>query len=116
MFRAILRGGTTEADLPPDIAEAEKLLEAKDRCRGQYSIHWQIAMIAHDVSGEKSDANPEGKKWPKLVRDKAWKEMTRQRLRTMQQEGWCDYKAGECACDSEYLSDGPRHKPEWVGK
>lgn len=105
LIAGIFEGGLTEADIPNF---EEKALEAGTRCRGQYSIQWQIAMIAHDEGGPKG--------WAKLIRDEAWKEETRKRLRAMQPDGWCDYKAGECACEPEYLSTKARHKPDWVSE
>jgi hypothetical protein len=88
--------------------------EAMRRCRGQYSIQWEIALIAHSESGKVSDINPKGLKWQKLITDKRWKETVRQKLRAQQPTGWCDWKAGECACEPGYMSAFPRHDTGWV--
>jgi hypothetical protein len=68
------------------------------RCKGQYSIQLEIMRIARDVSGRKSQDNPQGLKWTKLLQDQTWKEETRAVLRATGAQ-WCDAKVGECACD-----------------
>jgi hypothetical protein len=106
MVKMVKPGGMTEADIPNF---EQKALEAGTRCRGEYSIQCEINNIAQAESKTVSDLNPQGLKWQKLIVDKTWREQVRQQLRAQQPEGWCDYKAGECACEGEYLSTKPRH-------
>lgn len=83
-------------------------LQAKSSCRGQYSIQMEINLLAKKHGSSVSDDNPDGAHWNKLIRDKDWREMMRQKL--LEEGGkWCDYKAGTCACESGYLSSKPRH-------
>lgn len=59
-------------------------------CTGQQSIQNEINLIS------KSD-HPNN--WAKLIRDTKWRETTRKKLREAKDVKWCDYRAGECACD-----------------
>jgi len=74
--------------------EATKRLEAGTRCRGQYSIQKEINDIARQEGG---------RKWAKLIRDNKWREKTRLKLGETPAY-WCDYRAGECACEADYIS------------
>lgn len=83
-------------------------LQAKKRCRGQYSIQKEINHMAKKLSGRASEDNPDGVHWNVLIRDKDWREMMRQKL--LEEGGkWCDYKSGACACEADYLSAKARH-------
>lgn len=114
MFGMILQGGLTQPDwTTSEVIQISKRLEAKDRCRGQYSINKQINEIAHHEGGQTTDLNPEGVKWTALIQDRDWREMVRQQLR-LATDQWCDNQAGECACEAEYLSNKQRHHVEWV--
>lgn len=77
-----------------EIFSPDRQIEAKNRCRGQYSIQLEINNIA----------KAEGKGWGKLITDKRWREKTRQKLLKTGTDQWCDYKSGECACEDSYLS------------
>ncbi|HVB24098.1 MAG TPA: hypothetical protein VNG51_19325 [Ktedonobacteraceae bacterium] len=111
---SIAKEQLTQPDwLTSEVIQESKRIEAKDHCRGQYSIQKQINDIAHDEGGHVTGPNPEGLKWSKLIQDTAWREKVRSQLRGMNNQ-WCDYRAGECACESEYLSDKARHNPEEV--
>ena len=104
---SIAKEHLTQADwLTSDVIAESKRIEAKDHCRGEYSIQLEVNRIAHDEGG---------KDWKKLITDKAWREQARLRLREMNSQ-WCDYKANECVCEAEYLSDQPRHNPDLVSQ
>jgi hypothetical protein len=89
-IKAITPQRLTMADMPQNRDYKPNALPSGKICRAQYSIQKEINNIAKDEGGPKG--------WAKLVTDKHWREETRQKLR---QPGvmWCDYKAGECACD-----------------
>lgn len=87
-IKSITPGALTEADL--DRVPTKRQLASGKICQGQYSIQREINNIAKDEGGTK---------WAKLIRDKQWREETRNKLRQTG-EMWCDYRAKECACDA----------------
>jgi hypothetical protein len=95
----ITKNRATEADAIqiPDF-DAPVLLQG-NRCRGQYSIQREINRIAKDEGG---------RDWAKLVKDKSWRANTRKTLRGTGAL-WCDYIAGECACDHDFKPVYGRH-------
>lgn len=97
-IKSITPNHVTEADLPK-ANDKLKQLQAGKRCRGQYSIQAEINKAAKELGG---------KDWAKLIQNKAWREKIRNQLRTTPAD-WCDYKAGECACESDFLSYKARH-------
>lgn len=86
------------------------LLERKrnSKCKAQYSIQSEINRIAKDVSGRKSDDNPDGVMWMKLIGDKDWRAMIYEKLRDSDVK-WCDDRRNECACDDAYEPAPGRH-------
>jgi hypothetical protein len=93
---SITPGGITETDLP----YTSKQIGSGNVCKSQYSIQLEINNIARSEGGSK---------WSKLVTDKAWREQTRQKLR-VSGALWCDSKANECHCDSNYQPQAGRHQ------
>lgn len=91
----ITRNKVTQADIP-NFTQA--VLGEGNRCKAQYSIQLEINRLAKS----------EGHKWAKLIADKSWREETRQKLRETGAQ-WCDYRAGECACDGIYQPAAGRH-------
>lgn len=64
-------------------------LDGKPKCQGQHSIQWAIHQVA---LRDKTN-------WPKLVKDKAWREKTRLAIiAKYPNKKWCDYKSNACAC------------------
>lgn len=84
---AVTKNQPTQADLAPGTT-----LPKGKRCRAQYSIQLEINRLARGEGG---------KAWPKLIRDKAWREVTRQKLRAIPGTLWCDAQANECHCDED---------------
>lgn len=91
----ITRNKVSQADIP---SFTQAKLGEGTRCKAQYSIQVEINRLA----------KAEGRKWPKLIADKAWREEQRQGLL---ETGalWCDYRAGTCACDDVYVATADRH-------
>jgi hypothetical protein len=73
----------------------------KLKCRAQYSIQCEINNLCQSMSKKKSEQNPEGLPWQKLVADKKWREMMRSAL-WEQADKWCDDKKQTCACEDNY--------------
>lgn len=78
-------------------ADEAHQLHAGKKCEGKNSIQHKINRIAQKLSGQVSEDNPDGDRWQGLIRDKDWREMIREKLRSSDKK-WCDYRAGECAC------------------
>lgn len=81
----IRTGGLRSVDIP----DFNTPVIEDSKCQGQYSIQAEINRIANEE-------HP--KEWSKLIRDKQWRESTRQTLRGLTDK-WCDYRAHECACE-----------------
>lgn len=92
-IKSITPRRVTEADVPPQIIEGQKRVEAGTRCRGQYSIQNEINKIA-----KASDAD-----WGKKIKSKEWRAKVRERLLETEAD-WCDYKTGTCHCEPEFIS------------
>lgn len=71
----------------PDFEQAA--LPEGNKCHGANSIQNQVNQII-------KDEHPAD--WSKKIRDRSFREVTRQRLRAAAPTGWCDYKQGECVC------------------
>ncbi len=106
---SIKRETLTEADYNAPTIDEQKRLEAKDRCRGQYSIQNEINHYALRLGSKVSEFNPGGVKWSKLIQDLDWRDMIRELLLKKPDRIWCDYKTNTCNCDAEWLSHKQRH-------
>lgn len=72
---------------PITIDWSQEALPSGKICNGEYSIQKEINNIAKDEGD-----------WGTLIRDKKWREKTRQKLLSMSDK-WCDFKTNSCACD-----------------
>lgn len=84
----IIKSRKTEVDVDPWATEESMLPQGK-KCTGQHSIQNEINQIAK---------NDHPNDWARLIRDKDWREETRQTLLKLNDQ-WCDYKANTCVCD-----------------
>jgi len=83
--------------LTSDIIErADRQLSYGSKCRGRYSIQNQVNLII------RSDYPHD---WAKKIQDKGFREQIRAALLKSQPDGWCDYKAGTCFCNSQEAID-----------
>jgi hypothetical protein len=98
----VTKNKLTAADYPPS-----RTLSAGPKCRAQYSIALETLKIARDVSGRAGVDNPNGLRWPQLVKDRAWKEQIRKKLRSTSLQ-WCDGQTNECACEADFKPDPER--------
>lgn len=69
-------------------------------CRGEFSIQKEI----HKLIVDEHRSN-----WPGAVQNKKLRAKYRNQLLAAQPDGWCDYKAGKCAC--EFKTETFAHEP-----
>lgn len=63
----------------------------KEKCHGQFSIQHEINnIIKNEYPGD----------WTKRIRSEQFREAVRAKLRQTNIT-WCDFRAGECACENE---------------
>lgn len=92
---SVVKGADPIDDL--DLSDAKRL-EVGKRCRGQYSIQWEIS---------KEIKRRYGKQWPRHIGDKPLRETIRHELHTTG-KSFCDYKNNICICDPLYFSRNSR--------
>lgn len=84
------------------------------KCRAQYSIQCEINNLCQSMSGVKSEDNPEGLRWQKLIGNKQWRESMRLKL-WEQTDNWCDHKKNVCACEPGYQASQFKPRKDFIG-